>query len=85
MIEAVAEALTRSVMRRRRTGRAIARPVAVFVVPITSAIMIAGNADGGSAQRAEARVRREARARTGVAAARCARENGPRCHRPLRG
>ena len=36
---------------RRTTGRTIASPIAVFVVAITSAIMIAGGADGGSAQR----------------------------------
>ena len=34
----------RSMVRRRPTGRAIASPVAVFVVAITSAIMIAGSA-----------------------------------------
>ena len=45
------DAFMRSMMRRRSAGGSIASPVAVFVVPITLAIMIAGSADGGNAQR----------------------------------
>ena len=66
-------------VRRRPTGRAIASPVAVFVVAITSAIMIAGSADGGSAQRE--RIGASGSERTGersetTSAARSAREDG---------
>ena len=70
----------RSMVRRRPTGRAIASPVAVFVVPITSAITIAGSADGGSAQRERIGARGsertgDRRSRSPASAARSARED----------
>ena len=79
-IRAVAEALMRSVMRRRRTGRAIASPVAVFVVTITSAIAIASGTDGrpriesgaGCAKHAA----EDAERSEAASAARSAREDG---------